>query len=285
VLTIVWECTEYIRWLADPRGEFGPMGPLMLVSFVISLVRRRTDATTLWLCLLVPGLLYLSLGSTDLTRYRPVIHQPRYLVPLLPALALLTVEILRAAWSRRPNTRRAMVALGLMVLGSLLVAPNGMSGRWYQARTLAAGQAIMDRWTSDSTAPRLCAAGLTGSRFEILSRWLDYPPIEMIWTCPATPEDWVAKYGGACVLVSRSDTHGPSRDKHRLLSLNGQSYDALRTFCLVDREEPAASRLHSLTTRVLGRVTPTDPDWAVELWAVPENLDSPYRPQLHGSEK
>jgi len=85
-LVMYW--TDYFRWLANPWGDFSLTGPLLLGGLIFA-CWKRDRVSLLLLCALVPGLAYLSLGSTEIFNYHPLPHQARYLLSFLPGLALL----------------------------------------------------------------------------------------------------------------------------------------------------------------------------------------------------
>ena len=109
--------SEYVRWLANPRGDYGPAGLLMLIGSLAAMVRFRCAGTGLLACLILPGFLYLSAGSSSLSAYDPVGHHPRYLLPILPAMALATGLAIDRLWSARESWR---IPFGLATARSLV---------------------------------------------------------------------------------------------------------------------------------------------------------------------
>lgn len=262
--------TQYLRWLADVRSEFGTMGPIMLAGLVYGLL-SHSSAAHLLVCVVMPGLIYVSLGSTELHSYRPVVHQPRYLMVVLPGFALLAAMLVHALWKGALWRRRLIFGTSLVLVAASVIAPNKLAGRWYHAQTFAAGYELIAEKTPRLPADaRLLASGLSCNRFQGLPHWLDCPPVERIWpTPPRTRADWIDRYAGAYVIVTRADRLGPGRPKHDHLALSGEPMAALSTFELVARCEPPRDRLSTLWARLRGQQVPTNPEQAVELWRVP----------------
>lgn len=261
--------TDYLRWLADPRSDFGVTGPLMLAGTLFVCV-RRTLASSFLLLLVVPAAFYLSVGSTEWKHYAPVFHQSRYFLPVLPALALLAglaFQDLRR--TRLGSSRWANLAIAAVLLAAL-PGPNRLAGRWSHAQCFAAGYGLVSDFSPlHAPAARLVASGLTRNRFDALPRWLDCPKLEVALPAPVTPDEWVARYAGAYVLTTRFDRLGDGSAKHDHLTLYGASMDALSRFECTARREPDRDRLSSLQARILGRPAPSVPGLAVELWRVP----------------
>ncbi len=272
--TLLLEWTDYLRWLVDPRSLLAPMGMVLLAGVVYGLVKRNA-LSSLLLCVVVPPLVYLSVGSTDLSSYRPVIHQPRYVVPLLPGMALLTALLIGRIWRAGPWPRRAVTFAGILAIALSLVGPNQLAGRWYNARTFAAGhRLIADNLHTLGRNARLVAAGIAFNRFHGLPHWMDCPQVEMIWPHgPTSDDEWIDRYPGAYVIATRSDRLGPSRQKHDHLTLRGRPMACLTEFERVARQEPPRDRLGTLWARLLGRAVLTDPQHAVELWRVPTRAE------------
>lgn len=263
---------EYLRWLANPRFEYGPIGFLMLAGLAMAMIKRCT-VYNLLLCLIVPSLIYLSVGSPNLRHYQPVFHQSRYLIPLLPGLALLATGMVWLVWQQGPWLRRMVLVGGTCAALLSLTGPNQLAGRWYQSRTFIAGQEIFKKYlTTTDPDVRVIAACSTQGKFARMHQWLDCPKIEKIKPDLTSAEDWIKKYGGAYVLISRSDYLGPSRKKHAHRSLKGTPYDTLNSFECIDRIEPPRDRLSTIQARLLGQPVPTDPNWAVELWRIPAKI-------------
>jgi hypothetical protein len=260
--------TQYGRRLAQPTSDFGPAGPILLVGAVVA-VAIRTPWTKFLLCTIAPAALYLSAGSTDFTRYTPIIQQSRYFVPILPGLALIAAAVLAHNWRAHPRWRPVMCVAGCMLLAGSLVAPNRIAGKWYHAETFQAGQPILREY-ADQGAPgtRLCASDLTRSRFAGLARWFRFPEIELIQEPPRTPAEWSACYGGADVLVSRFDRVKPA-DHHLYRSLYGPAINALSGFERVNRNAPPTSRLAAIRAWISGGCPPEDAEYAVEIWRIP----------------
>lgn len=238
--------TEYFRWLADPRSEFGPVGPLLLAGLIAALIWRR-PLTNLLLCCLIPALLYLSFGSSELSHYFPVCHQQRYLVPWLPGMALLAGFAVVRLWTAtldRPRLRIALIGLGVAMAGLSLVAPNRLSGRWYHAATFAAGRQLLADHTAEiRQSTGLYASGLTRNRFVGISCWLDCPEVKVIEPVPADAAEWVARYGGSLIITSRLDRQAPGKEKHAPLTLFGSAVERLSSENNEAIPEPNAARL------------------------------------------
>jgi len=266
--------TDYFRWLLDPRGDYGPVGPILLLSIGYAFW-KRSAITNLLLCAVLPPMIYLSIGSTEFTSYRPVVHQSRYLVPLLPGLALLASIMIGYLWQRFPRGRGLMAVMGIAVLALSLTAPNRLAGRWYFARAFNAGYRVVEECLPLNDSPiRLCAARLTLNRFYQLPKWLNCPEIEEIdRPSPVNLDQWIDRYGGAYVLTSRHDRVGHSKANHAGRTLAGESMDCLSHFELVGRREPPRDRLSSLKAQLLGRPIPSDPARAVEIWRVPTRAE------------
>jgi hypothetical protein len=265
--------TDYVRWLADGGSEYGLTGPVTLVAVVAALAWRRS-ACNLLLCILLPTAIYLSVGSVEWKQYVPIFHQARYLLIVLPAMALLVGIALQQLQRAYPHSTRWM---GLAMIGVCLLSldgPNRVASGWSNAKSFTAGYELLsDRADLNDPSARLVAASLTRNRFSCLPRWLDCPPIEVALPAPTTREEWVSRYGGAYVITTRFDRVGDGLAKHDRLTLQGPSMAALSTFERVARREPACDRLSSLWARITGRTAPTDPELAVELWRVPKSLD------------
>ena len=261
--------TEYLRWLADPRGDFAPMGLLLLAGLACAGF-QRSPVSNLLICAVAPGLVYLSLGTAGIAHYLPLTHQPRYLVPMLPGLALLAAIMVWQVFKLGPRARRAVIFFGPLIILISLIAPNRLAGRWYQARTFAAGYRLLaDYLPADEPGLRVCAAHASRCRFACVHRWLNCPELEVISPAPATAEEWIHRYAGAYILTTRSDSLQPSKKKHAHRCLAGRSYQILTRFERIARTEPLRDRLSTLRARLVGRPVPTDPAWAVELWRVP----------------
>jgi len=138
----VYAC-DYVRWLADPRSDYGPPGPLLLGGLVLLVCRPRGPAARLLLCLVLPGLLYLSVGSSSLTRFDPLQHQSRHLLPILPGMALAAGLAVERFLGHRPSWNRGLVVATTGFTLVSLVAPNRLAGRWYYAGTFEAGRRLL----------------------------------------------------------------------------------------------------------------------------------------------
>ena len=278
------DCTSYVRWLADPGTVLAPMGIVLLAGLVFGLVIRKPFARLL-LCVVCVTLVYLSVGTTGFGRYEPVCRQPRYIVAVLPGLALLATMMIWRIRAAGEWPRRLVAILAVPLIGLSLVRPNDLSGRWYHARTFAAGyRLIEERGDGFDEGDRLCAAGISWNRFHGLSRWLDCPEPERISATPTTEAEWVERYGGTFVITTRADRRGPARSKHATWTLQGRSLAGLSGFERVARVEPPRDRLSTIWAKLRGHQVPTDPEYAVELWQVPTRAEwqagSPLGPGL-----
>ncbi len=266
--------SEYIRWLLEPAGDLGIMGPALLVGLIASLFDRR-PAVRLLLCLVVPSFVYLSAGSTSIRNYDPVIHQPRYLLPILPGMALLaTAQAVRLIrWGRVSPLGYVLrgtagIAFALAALTSL-AAPDRLAGRWYHAATFSAGVELFRDHLPEGGKVRLVGSQLTANRFDQLHHWLDMPPVEPILPLPETAAEWSHRYAGAILVISRQDRVQPSKAKYIPLSLFGSDLTEIRGLELLARTAPPRSRLESLQAGLTGGRAEVDDDHAVELWRIP----------------
>ena len=258
-LLIYW--SEYIRWMIDPRSEFGLLGPVLLAGLGWAALRGG-DPGRLLACVVAPAFAFLCVGSTDWAHYNPVIHQPRYLIPLLPAMVLGTGLCVEGLAARGP---RAASVAGVAVAALLLLAlpgPNRLAGRWYQARAFRAGCEVLTKVPPEA---RVLAGGLSRNRFSCVREWLPVPRVEAVLNPPSSPEEWLTRYPGAYVVTSRFDRRGAGTAKQKHLSLHGAALDSLGGFPLVARAEPPRDRLSTIWSRLTGQPVPTEPDEAVEI--------------------
>ena len=116
------------------------MWGLVCLGGIVAALRRRTDLDCLLLCCALVGVLYLSLGTVDLTEYFPMNHQARYLIPLLPMLALLSARMVADVLGRSTRTQRVVLTIAAVVCAGSLLGPNKLAGRMYRARTFEAGR-------------------------------------------------------------------------------------------------------------------------------------------------
>jgi hypothetical protein len=233
---------------------------------------KRTTITNFLICVFVPGFLYISMGSSELTHYYPLIHQPRHIIPFLPAMALLAASAGIVWWSGG-RTKRVLLSIGAIgVVVMSLTAPNRLAGRWYHAQTFSAGvQLAAEHLDRNNDCKRLCAADLTEHRVKYLYAWFDCPKVEVIRNHPVTTDEWIERYAGSYVITSRFDSIGPYKPHQAHMSLTGKSMESLKTFERVARYEPAKDRLQTIVARLTGRPIPTEPELAVELWHIPES--------------
>lgn len=262
--------TDYVRWMIDPRSDFGVAGPVLLLAVAIALF-RRTKAAGALLWLVAPTAVYLSVGSVELKHYTPVFHQSRYFLPVLPALALVAgigFQRLQEGRCGRPAWMLP-AAIGLFVL-ACLPGPNRLAGRWSNAQCFTAGYDLVSDFAPlREPSARWAAAGLTRNRYSDLRRWLDCPPLELALPAPADEAEWVERYGGAYVITTRFDRLGDGLAKHDRLTLKGGPMEALSAFEHIARREPARDRLSSVWARLTGGQAPTIAGLAVDLWRVP----------------
>lgn len=262
--------TDYLRWLATPWSDFGLVGPILLGGILFACL-KRSAVTGLVLCAVVVPLVYLSVGSTEFQDYRPIVHQPRYLIPLVPGMAILGTAMIGHLWSVRWMPRRAAVALGiLLVLGSL-VLPNRHAGRWYHADTFAAGYELFQAWAGVPRAGgEVLVSRLSHNRLHGIAYWVDGVRFGVLDApFPTTPEAWIEQYGGSRVAVTLADRTPPAKSKHATFTLFGPPIQALGAFEVVGRSEPPRDRLALLVARISGRAAPTDPGLAVEVREIP----------------
>jgi hypothetical protein len=219
----------------------------------------------------VPGLIYISLGSTEIRDYFPVYHQPRYLILFLPGLALMAGWMIGQLWQWRATGRWAVVVMALLMLKPTLTGPDELAGRAYNARTFAGGYDLAERHLAPAgRADRLIASAISRDRFVNLHHWSDCPPVERIDTpAPRTQEQWIERYAGAYVLTTWKDRRGPYDPAQASSTLHGAPMESLSRFEHVARYEPARSRLQLIRAHLLGRPVPTEPARAVDLWRVP----------------
>ncbi|NLE57656.1 MAG: hypothetical protein GX616_04800 [Planctomycetes bacterium] len=268
--------SNYLRWLTDWRSAYGPMGPLLLLFLAASVVhlirstrRARPDNSPesdtlgfeqLMLCLVLPGLVFFSLLLFD---------QPRYLLPLFPAMALLAASAIErlvrgVSWRRAALGLSAIPVVGLSVLG-----PNEMVGRWYYARHVAASRDLLENHLPAGDI-RLLTSFSYSARIDQLPQWIGCPPINPVrLPAPSTCSEWVDRYGGSYVITMRFDRAGHRDPRRTPQTLFGEPSTSLASFERVARCEPPHNRLDATLAMLLGRPTPTQPDDAVELWRVP----------------
>jgi len=262
--------TDYLRWMIQRHSFLTPMGWALLAGMAYRLW-KRTPITNLLICAVLPGLVYISMGSSELTDYYPLIHQPRHIVPFLPAMALVAASGISAMWHAGRRRRIILAPAGAAIILLSLVAPNQLAGRWYHAQTFAAGYQLAKQHFNDPTADiRLCASGMTRNRFVRLHNWLACPEVELIEDAPQTAEAWSERYGGSYVITTRFDSIGPYKKKHTHLTLVGKPMATLTTFDRIAHLEPPQDRLNSIRARLTGQPVPTVPNLAVELWRIPE---------------
>ncbi|NLX14769.1 MAG: hypothetical protein GXY44_14120 [Phycisphaerales bacterium] len=177
--------TDYLRWLLDPRGDYALMGPVLLAGIIHGFLARK-DALRLLLCVIMPILLYLSFGSSEFGRYVPLAHQSRYLLPILPGMALLAADMVGRLWQRGPRTRRVTTVAAAIVLVTSLWAPNRLAGKWYYADVFQSGYRLLADHQADLRNQKLYAAQITWNRLFLAPHYLDIPELEVINPIPIT---------------------------------------------------------------------------------------------------
>lgn len=260
---------DYVGWLLDPRGDYGPVGPILLASLVYLLVRRRDAVAGFLACLAVPGLIYLSVGSSSLTAYQPIHHQTRYLLPFLPALALAAALMTDRAWSRFRVCRRPLAAALAIVILASIVAPNRLAGRWYYASIFSAGRAVLAEHVAARGDAPIYASILSANRFQVSPEWLGGACVARIEPPPQTVEEWTARYGGAYVLITALDRQPPTKSSHVGRTLGEAAGRAMLEWERVARVEPAGDRLGMLWARLTHQPISTEAKYAVEMYRVP----------------
>jgi len=264
---VLWYVSDYLRWLLDPRADYGGWGLVYLAALILAL-RRPTDLRRLLLCCALVGLAYLSAGTVDLADYFPINHQPRYLIPLMPLLALLTADVVTTQWHAGGLRRTTIAAIAVVLCLGSLVWPDRLAGRMYRARTFHAARALIDRpdppWTEDS---RFIASKTASFRLSLLGGVDGVPSFDPIQSTPASPESWQARYAGCYVWVTKEDREQTSPLDGVYLGPAG--CEALQTFPCVRREGPPISRLNQLRA-ALGSARPShDSSAMVEVYHVP----------------
>jgi hypothetical protein len=266
---VIAYASEYLRWLANPRSAYGPVGLLLLIGSLVAIVRVRHPVSRLLACLILPCFVYLSAGSSSLSAYDPVGHHPRYLLPILPAMALATGIVIDRLWSTRPTWR---IPLGLAMAGvvaACLVVVNRTTSDWYYVELFRTGRSLIAEHAKQNGDAPLYAARYSFNCFQVPAEWLGGPPPVRIDRPPLSREEWIARYGGCYVLTTRLDRNRPRKPSQADRTLRGPSVDALRTFPCVARREPPRDRFSVLAARILGRECPTNPRDAVEIYHVP----------------
>lgn len=260
--------SEYLRWLVDPRSDYGPSGPLMLGGLAMALLRSREARYGLLACLVLPALAYLSLGSSSLLAYEPLVRQTRHLLPFLPALALAAGLAIERFWPVRRAWQTPARIASVVAMLVLLYAPNRIVGHWYYAATYAAGERVIAEHAAAHPGATLYASGLSLNRFLVPTAWVGGTLPTAIPQPPQTRAEWLARYDGAYVFTTRIDRIKPRKRSQDERTLYGPSADALRTFTLVERREPPRDRLSQIVAYLLRRPCPTDPTEAVEVYHV-----------------
>lgn len=266
--------TDYLRWLCDPRQDFGFVGPMMVAGCVWA-CWKRTAFTGLLLAVVVMPLIYLTVGTTELADYRPIVHQQRYLVPLIPGMSILAAGMIMSLWRVRSRAARSLLmAMAVVMLLTTLILPNRHAGKWYHAATFnAAYQLFSQRNGSvlNEGGATLLAGHFTASRLDLLRHWIEIPDVQRLQPpFPANAEAWIEQYPGRIVCVSANDRTSPSKAKHGDLTLFGPAMDSLAGFPRVAVSAPPRDRLSRLGALILRQPVSIDPAFRVELIRIPE---------------
>ena len=265
--SIAWYVTDYLRAMVDPRGEYGPMGPLFLLAVAYGAV-ARTELTRMVLCIVFVVGGYLSAGTADLLHYVPVYHQPRYLIPLLPLMAMVAAYMIQREWRAGRLRRLAIAAAACVIIPMSLIAPDKVAGRWHHAsdfHTARSVQAQMEgQWIPGA---RMVAASDTSMRLEFLLAQDGRSKLESIDEAPVTTGDWQSKYAGCYVWVVQADR--VSRGDGYYTHLGEASYGALQMFTRVAAARPPMSRLASCLSSVGLREPSYRSYGEVELFLIP----------------
>jgi len=263
---VLWYLTDYLRWLADPRGPYGPLGPVFLLAVIHGFV-APTELTRLLLCVVVVVGGYLSAGTADLLNYLPIYHQPRYLIPLLPLMAALAARMVQQLWTRGGARRFAVATAAGVLIPVALLAPNAQAGRWYRASDFHAARHIvhqMDgRW---SVRDRVIVSPDAYLRLKPLMESANSPRLEPLHSPPRSTREWLERFAGCFVWVLHRDRHPPAGAES--VHLGSASCQALTAFARAAMARPPASRLQSALS-TLGLSPPsTRPYGQVELYRI-----------------
>ncbi|HUU84106.1 MAG TPA: glycosyltransferase family 39 protein [Phycisphaerae bacterium] len=260
--------TQYARWLMDPNHVYGWCGPVYLAAVALA-IWRGTDARRLLLCVILCLGVYLSVGSSDLRTYSPLWHQPRHLLLLVPAGALLVGWIVDGLLRARKTVARvAAVAAVCLVVASLHTA-NRDAGRWYAAREFTAGRRLFEHFDPPPWRDRVCASGHTAYRLALLFEEADAGWVFSIGDPPASAPEWMQRYPGWYVVVSGADRRPPPPGQ-RMSLLTGESVAALTSFQRIASGAPPTSRAREVFS-ALGLVAAGyDESDRVEVFRVPQ---------------
>ena len=273
--SIAWYVSDYLRWLIDPRGDYGPIGPLFLLAVAYGAI-ARTELTRFVLCVVLVVGGYLSAGTADLLHYVPIYHQARYLIPLLPLMAMMAGYMIQREWAAGRLRRLAMAAAACVVVPLSLIAPDQVAGRWHHAsdfHTARAVQAQMEgKWIPGAG---MAASSDTSMRLDILMAQVGLSKLKSIEEAPITTRDWRSRYAGCYVWVVQADR--VSRGDGYYTHLGEASYDALQRFPRVAIARPSTSRVSSCLS-AFGLKEPTYRSYGeVELFWIPLVGSDPHR--------
>ncbi len=264
--------SDYVRWMVHPMKDFGFVGPILLIGCAWA-IWKRTPLTVFLLIVTSIPFAYLTVGTTDILNYQPIVHQPRYLVPLLPGMTILAGAMLVRIWEGcGPRMRQAMLLATVPMILVTLTIPNRLAGRWYYAASFTAAHDLFANTDSNllDDAPIL-TSHFSANRFEPLGNWLDLPGFERLTPpFPATPEEWVSRYPGRIVGVTIIDRRPPSKGRHEKLTLYGPAADSLASFERIAEANPPRDRLSQLSAAILGHAVPVDSTRRVELVRIPD---------------
>ncbi len=252
--SIAWYLSDYLRYLIDPRREFGLMGPVFLLALAYGAF-ARTELTRMVLCIVFVVGGYLSAGTADLLQYVPIYHQPRYIVPLLPPMAMAVAYMIDREWSRGGLRRAAITAAACITIPMLLIAPDKVAGRWHHSSDFQTARSLLTqmegKWAPGS---RMVASSDTAMRLDLLMKQGEGRTFESIDESPVTEADWQSSYAGCYVWVVQADrvSRGDGYGTH----LGMASYAALQSFPRVAIARSAMNRLAScLYSLGLGELT------------------------------
>lgn len=265
--SVAWYLSDYLRWLIDPRGAYGPIGPLFLLAVAYAGL-ARTELTRMVLCLVFVLGGYLSAGTADLLHYVPIYHQPRYLIPLLPLMAMVAGYMIEREWRAGRLRRLAITAAAFVIIPMSLMAPDKVAGRWHHAsdfHTARSVQAQMEgKWIPGA---RMAASSDTSMRLEFLLAQDGRSKLESIEESPVTTGDWQSHYAGCYVWVVQADR--VSRGDGYYTHLGEASYGALQMFTRVAIARPSMSRLAGCLSSVGLREPSYRSYGEVELFLIP----------------
>lgn len=261
--------TQYVRWMLDPRSVFHWWGPLYLAAIGFA-VWRPNDRVRLVLCVVVCLGLYLSVGSSDLGHYTLLWHQPRYLLPLMPPVALLLGYAADRVLQRR-RVPGGLVAAGAACLCVMsLHWANQASGKWYAAREFSAGRALFEELDPPlEWRGRVCASGHTAYRLSLLFEQAGVGSVTRIGRPPQSAEEWTLRFGGAYLVVSSADRRPPPLGQKMCL-LDDRSIDTLAAFERLAWAAPPSSRAREVFAALRVVEPRRDENERVEVYLIPE---------------